>query len=527
MKFVKKVLSLSIIFLILVLFCLCNKTFAEGIKITSPVTGDTVIPGESVTINVEVLEKTDVKSVIITSSLGIKNFSSSPFRWNVIIPLDKIGLLSIGAVGEGPNGEFFYDEITLIVIPNASLEAIIVSPKEIYFESPEEKIQIAVLGTYSGGTTAYVSPSGMGTTFVSSDTSIAVVDENGLVVSKGNGKCKITISNSGQFIDVPVEVSMPEIIQASIDINPKTLYLKSKEKYIVCYIELSQDYFVQDINIESIALNEAVSCEINSAQIGDYNNNGVADLMVKFDRQNLWYFLERGERVPVAISGKVGDKYFRGIDIIKILNEAPTISFAQFSLKHWRIHWEQGKHDKNKFQLSGRIDLPDDYTLDMLQKKGTVTIAVEKKDGAPFSQTTTLDFKQHGPIWHYKASKAQNGTEPLDIEKMLIFWQPEGSQDKPDKQGHAGKYHGKRAGWFMIQGNINISDADQAALLPKAVIILNIPVENITTAGALESTASVDFTVNQNRWLYNAAPHRRWQDWQENWWEKVKEGKKD
>ncbi|MBI4836372.1 MAG: hypothetical protein HY817_03875, partial [Candidatus Abawacabacteria bacterium] len=102
------------------------------------------------------------------------------------------------------------------------------------------------------------------------------------------------------------------------------------------------------------------------------------------------------------------------------------VPFEEFNIKHWRIHWDQGKHDKNKFQLSGRIDLPDGYTLDMLQKKGVVTIAIEKKDSAPFSQTATLDFKQHGPIWHYKAPKAQNGTEPLDIEKMLIFWQPEG-----------------------------------------------------------------------------------------------------
>lgn len=212
------------------------------------------------------------------------------------------------------------------------------------------------------------------------------------------------------------------------------------------------------------------------------------------------------------------------MDVVKV---PPTIPFSEFSLKHWRINWEQGKHEKNKFHLSGRIDLPDDYTLDMLQKKGIVNIAIEKKDSASFSQTATLDFKEHGPIWHYKAPKAQKGTEPLDIEKMLIFWQPEGSEGKPDKQGHAGKCHGKRAGWFMVQGNINISDTDQAALLPKATLTLNISVENITTAGALESKEEVEFKANKNLWFYNAASHHRWQNWQESWWEKVKEGKED
>lgn len=208
------------------------------------------------------------------------------------------------------------------------------------------------------------------------------------------------------------------------------------------------------------------------------------------------------------------------VDKLDVVKVPPTIPFQQFSLKHWSIHWDQGKHDKNKFQISGRIDLPDDYTLDMLQKKGIVTIAIEKNDGAPFSQTAALDFKQKGPIWQYKAPKAQNGTEPFDIEKMLIFWQPEGSEGKLGSQGQ-GKH--KRAGWFMIQGNINIPDTDQAALLPKAALTFNIPVENITTAGALESTEEVEFKVQKNLWIYNAAPHSRWQDWQESWWEKVKE----
>lgn len=199
--------------------------------------------------------------------------------------------------------------------------------------------------------------------------------------------------------------------------------------------------------------------------------------------------------------------------------------FKEFSLKHWRINWDQGKHDKNRFYLVGKIDLPDDYILDMLQKTGIVTITIEKRDSTSFSQTATLDFKQKGPIWHYKVPKAQIGTEqPLDIERMLIFWRPEGPEDKSINQGQ-GKH--KRSGWFMIQGNINISDTDQAGLLPKAALTLNIPVENITVAGALESTEEVEFKTNKNLWFYNAAAHHRWQDWQENWWEKIKEEKQD
>lgn len=43
------------------------------------------------------------------------------------------------------------------------------------------------------------------------------------------------------------------------------------------------------------------------------------------------------------------------------------------------------------------------------------------------------------------------------------------------------------------------------------------------TVGALESREEVEFKANKNFWFYNAAPQPHWKDWQDNWWEKVKE----
>lgn len=332
MRFTKRIIPFYIMFLWLMIFILCNKTFAQEVKITSPLEGSTILGGESVTIIVEASNIINFKSLTIACPLGIKTFSTSPFKWDIAVPEDKIGSFSIGVVGEDLKGEFFYDETTLIVKSQVPLESISVSPQEIYFRFPEEKVQIGVLGIYSNGKTAYISPSGMGTDFVSSDTSVAIVDENGLVTAKGNGNCKISISNNGKSVVIPVEVSIPEFVQATINIEPKILYLKNKKEPISCYIELPQDYYIQDINLETLSLNEAISCEVSSAQIGDYNNNGIADLTVKFVRQDLWYVLERGEQVSVAISGKIGNKYFRGTDVIKVLNEAPTVPFTQFSL---------------------------------------------------------------------------------------------------------------------------------------------------------------------------------------------------
>ncbi len=201
-----------------------------------------------------------------------------------------------------------------------------------------------------------------------------------------------------------------------------------------------------------------------------------------------------------------------------------NIFFSSFSINHMEINW---KKDEPGFMIAGQVALPANYTVDDLQIQANLKIAITKQNSSFLIRKQTVNFNQGGPIWRYRVRKPEMTllSDGLRIKKMLIFWQPEGIEGKSDKQGHAGKCHGKRAGWFIIQGNINISDTDQAALLPKAAIILNIPVENITTAGALESTASVDFTVNRNRWHYKSP--RPCPGWKENWWDEIKDDKED
>jgi T5SS/PEP-CTERM-associated repeat protein len=77
---------------------------------------------------------------------------------------------------------------------------------------------------------------------------------------------------------------------ANIYIVPDTLNLKSKGNFVTCYIELPEGYDVSDIDIETIKLNigeTIIEVESSPIEIGDYNSNGVQDLMVKFDRYSV------------------------------------------------------------------------------------------------------------------------------------------------------------------------------------------------------------------------------------------------
>ncbi|UCG70943.1 MAG: SBBP repeat-containing protein, partial [Thermoplasmata archaeon] len=74
--------------------------------------------------------------------------------------------------------------------------------------------------------------------------------------------------------------------KASIDIDPDTLNLKSKGRWITCYIDLPFGYDVNDIEIETVILEEVIPSEW-----GDIQNT---TLMVKFDRSEVEDMLSPG-----------------------------------------------------------------------------------------------------------------------------------------------------------------------------------------------------------------------------------------
>ncbi|RCV65879.1 component of the Tol biopolymer transport system [Methanophagales archaeon] len=110
-------------------------------------------------------------------------------------------------------------------------------------------------------------------------------------------------------------------IPATIDIDQDTLNLKSTGKWITCYIELPEGYDVADIDISTILLEDTISAEANPTEIGDYDDDGIADLMVKFDRSAVQEILEVGEEVQIEVTGELTDgTLFEGTDTIWVID---------------------------------------------------------------------------------------------------------------------------------------------------------------------------------------------------------------
>lgn len=130
----------------------------------------------------------------------------------------------------------------------------------------------------------------------------------------------------------------PSVITATIDIDPDTLNLKSKGKWITCYIEPPEDYNISDVDRTTILLNDTIPVDSFwldkplESVIGDYDSDTIPDLMVKFDRAEVISYIVESlgfepmnfSEAALTVSGQLYDGTpFEGSDIIRVT--MPTV----------------------------------------------------------------------------------------------------------------------------------------------------------------------------------------------------------
>ncbi len=121
-----------------------------------------------------------------------------------------------------------------------------------------------------------------------------------------------------------VNIIFIKTIPATVNINPDVLNLKSKGKWITCYIELDEGYDVTEIDIDTILLNSIVPAESKPTMIKDFDGDGKSDLMIKFDRSTVEGILGPGEEIQITVKGEVTRIPFiipfEGSDMIRVID---------------------------------------------------------------------------------------------------------------------------------------------------------------------------------------------------------------
>jgi len=127
---------------------------------------------------------------------------------------------------------------------------------------------------------------------------------NGQVINlasmAGNHTLVVTVTDVAGNTN-SASVSFRVIIAATIVIDPQTLNLKSQsdKNAVTSYIEFPTGYSVAQINVASVKLDVVgtpVAAQASPTSVGDNDGDGVADRMVKADRQS----------VIAALTGKTG-----------------------------------------------------------------------------------------------------------------------------------------------------------------------------------------------------------------------------
>ena len=104
----------------------------------------------------------------------------------------------------------------------------------------------------------------------------------------------------------------PPSHSVSLDIDPNTLNLKSKGRWITAYLS-TENASVYDINVSSILLQDTLVPERH-----DYQDD---ILMLKFNRQELQSLLRVGDSIEIRIGGKWEDgESFEAYDYIGVIN---------------------------------------------------------------------------------------------------------------------------------------------------------------------------------------------------------------
>jgi len=105
-------------------------------------------------------------------------------------------------------------------------------------------------------------------------------------------------------------------VDATVNIDPDLLNLKSKGRWITAYIELPEGYDTGEIDTATISLKK------DDFKVGgEYSELQTNCLMVKFPRSEVQGFLEPGD-IELTVSGKLtGGMLFEGTDTIRVIDK--------------------------------------------------------------------------------------------------------------------------------------------------------------------------------------------------------------
>lgn len=185
----------------------------QGISFTT--TSSTVNPGAMVTIDVVPFGGFMPDSVLfMASSQEFVSDDTAPFSVTLTVPPEAIGEFVVTAIAINDQNEVApADTLTFPVNLVAMLNDIELFSGRMHLSKPGQEGAVTVMGNFSDGIQRIVTPSALGTTYLTSDPSVATVSSEGVVTAVGEGSAAIIAQNGG------FEVSLGAFVTFEADVS--------------------------------------------------------------------------------------------------------------------------------------------------------------------------------------------------------------------------------------------------------------------------------------------------------------------
>ena len=176
-----------------------------------------------------------------------------------------------------------------------------------------------------------------------------------------------TISFGGNYTAIYSAPIIPTVpIEVEIKINPQTLNLKSRGKFVTIHIELPDGYNFEDINLETVKLEGILAITYQKygfvTDDGDDDKDEIRKLTVKFDRAAVQKVIkgmigegnDKFQKLELIVTGELSDgTSFEGYDTIKVINSLANSS-PQSNNDQDNIEDDEDEETKSKRQPRGK-----------------------------------------------------------------------------------------------------------------------------------------------------------------------------
>jgi hypothetical protein len=220
--------------------------------------------------------------------------------------------------------------------------------------------------------------------------------------------------------------TVDEPVAVALDLHPETINLKSNGKWVTACIEMSEHYSVEEIDRNDLhiaggggeELDDPIYAAKKPTSIGDEDQDGIPDLMVKFDRRALQdHLMDKPGIMEIIVEGSLDDgTAIRGADHVKVIHSP----FEQFAITKAEIIWDgvaaPDLPHLDAYTVQGIAALDKNVSIHGLTWDVHFLFSLSD-DAALYEETVGLTEYCGGFVYVFNAS-AGNG--PRFVEQMVI-----------------------------------------------------------------------------------------------------------